>query len=174
MQHETGIPIENVVLSRIYPIRGHKVMLDKDLVVLYGVKTKALNQAVQRNISRFPSHFMFQLNSQEFIYLRSQIVTSSSGGQRYLPFAFAEQGIAMLSSVINTELAISINIQIMRVFTKVRQMLFDNTELRLAIEEIRKKTENNTQNIEFVFKYLDELLEKKEKQGSPSRIGYKT
>src|SRR6185369_1646087 len=98
---------------------------------------------------------------------------SSRGGLRYKPHAFTEQGISMLSSVLNSDQAITLNIQIMRVFTKVRQMLFDNTELRLAIEEIRKKTENNTQNIELVFKYLDELLDKKAKQEPPNKIGYK-
>jgi hypothetical protein len=95
-------------------------------------------------------------------------------GLRYSPFCFTEQGVAMLSSFLNSERAIKVNIQIIRVFTRIRQILFDNAELRLAIEEIRKKTENNTKNIKLVFKYLDELLDKKENQVPPNRIGFKT
>jgi len=173
MATDNVFPVEDAILHKIFYVREQKVMLDKDLALLYGVRTKVLNQAVQRHASRFPSDFMFQLSDQELTNLRSQIVTSSRGGLRYKPHAFTEQGISMLSSVLNSDQAITLNIQIMRVFTKVRQMLFDNTELRLAIEEIRKKTENNTQNIELVFKYLDELLDKKAKQEPPNKIGYK-
>ena len=102
-------------------------------------------------------------------------MTSNSDkmGLRYLPFAFTEQGVAMLSSVLNSEKAISVNIQIIRIFTRIRQMLSDNTELRLGIEELRKKTDNNTKNIEVVFQYLDELLDKKENEKSRIQIGYK-
>ncbi len=157
--------IDQQIVDRIFIIRGQKVMLDRDLAQLYGVETKTLNQATKRNIQRFPNDFMFQLTEKEFSVLRSQIVTSKSGrgGLRYMPFAFTEQGVAMLSSVLNSDKAINVNIQIIRVFTKIRQMLIDNTELRIAIEEIKKKTDNNTKNIELVFQYLDELLEKKEK-----------
>ncbi len=156
--------IDQQIVDRIFIIRGQKVMLDRDLAQLYGVETKTLNQATKRNIQRFPNDFMFQLTEKEFSVLRSQIVTSKSGrgGLRYMPFAFTEQGVAMLSSVLNSDKAINVNIQIIRVFTKIRQMLIDNTELRIAIEEIKKKTDNNTKNIELVFQYLDELLEKKE------------
>lgn len=165
---------EDLIASKIYLIRGQKVMLDQDLAKLYGVQTKQLKRQVTRNKSRFPPDFMFELTIDENEILRCQSGTSSWGGDRYLPYVFTEQGVAMLSGVLNSERAIAVNIQIMRVFTKVRQMLFDNTELRLAIEEIRKKTENNTKNIELVFKYLDELIDKKEKQQEPARIGYKT
>ncbi len=165
---------DDTIIGKIYLIRGHKVMLDFDLAILYKIETKVLNQAVSRNLKRFPDDFMFQLNNQEFINLKSQIVTSSWGGKRKLPFVFTEQGVAMLSGVLNSEIAIDVNIQIMRVFTRVRQMLFDNTELRLAIEDIRKKTESNSKNIELVFQYLDELIEKKENQKPPEKVGFKT
>jgi hypothetical protein len=169
---------EEAIMNKIYVVRGHKVMFDSDLAILYRVPVKVLNQAVKRNIRRFPSDFMFQLNNQEYANLKSQIVTSSWGGARKLPFVFTEQGLAMLSGVLHSEVAIAANIQIMRAFSRLREMLHDNTELRLAIEEIRKKTENNSKNIELVFQYLDELLDKKEKQRDnncePTRIGYKT
>lgn len=140
---------------------------------LYEVTTGNLNKAVQRNLKRFPSDFMFQLNEQEFKNLIFQNGTSSWGGTRKLPNAFTEQGVAMLSGVLTSERAINVNIQIMRVFIRIRETLIDNTELRLAIEEIRKKTDNNTKNIEVVFQYLDELIEKKGSQKPRKQIGYK-
>ena len=109
---------ENLVASNIYFIRDRKVMLDRDLAELYELETKVLNQAVRRNIERFPDTFMFQLTLSEFEILKSQIVTSSWGGTRKLPFAFTEQGVAMLSSVLRSKKAIQVNIQIMLVFTK--------------------------------------------------------
>ncbi len=118
--------VQDKIMNKIYTIRGLQVMIDKDLATLYGVTTKALNQAVKRNIDRFPSDFMFQLNKTEFerIFLRSQIVTSSlHGGRRYLPYAFTEQGVAMLSSVLRSKNAIEINIEIMRAFVAMRQIL---------------------------------------------------
>ena len=166
-----SIPDE-IVMNKIYLIRGQKVMLDLHLAELYQVDTKRLNQQVKRNIKRFPSDFMFQLSEKEFEILKSQIVTSSWGGKRKLPLVFTEQGVAMLSGVLNSDRAISVNIQIMRIFTRIRQVLMDNTELRLAIEEIKKKTENNTKNIEVVFQYLDELLEKNKNTSSQSKIGF--
>lgn len=164
---------DELVMNKIYYVRGQKVMLDKDLAELYGVETKVLKQSVKRNLKRFPEDFMFELDKSEFDILRSQFVTSRWGGDRYLPLAFSEQGVAMLSSVLKSEKAIFVNIQIMRIFTKIRQVLMDNTELRLAIEEIRQKTENNTKNIEVVFQYLDELLDKKDNSGIRETIGYK-
>ena len=162
-------------MNQIYYVRGHKVMLDRDLALLYQVTTGNLNKAVQRNLKRFPEDFMFQLNKTEFENLIFQSGTSSWGGTRKLPYAFTEQGVAMLSGVLNSDRAISVNIQIMRVFTRIRKMLFDNTELRLEIAEIRKKTDNHSKNIELVFQYLDELLEKKEKPSTPRKfIGFKS
>ncbi len=168
---------EDIITNKIYLTRGQKVMLDRDLAELYGVETKYLKRQVNRNIERFPEDFMFELTKGEFENWRRQFGTSNSSdkmGLRYSPYVFTEQGVSMLSSVLNSERAIKVNIQIMRVFTKIRQMLFDNTELRLAIEEIRKKTENNTKSIELVFKYLDELLDKKENQKPLTQIGFKT
>ena len=130
---------EERIEDKIYFIRGRKVMLDHDLAILYKVSTKVLVQAVKRKIDRFPTDFMFQLNKQENQILRSQFVTSSWGGRRYLPFAFAEQGVAMLSSVINSKRAIQVNIQIMRIFTKLRKILTSHSELMRKIDTLEKK-----------------------------------
>ena len=148
-------------------------MLDKDLAKLYEVETRALNQAVSRNQERFPYEFMFQLTQTEFEILKSQFVTSSWGGTRKLPYTFTEQGVAMFSSVLRSKKAILVNIQIMMVFTKVREMLVDTLTLKLDIEEIKKKLENQDRNIELVFSYLDELMEKKENPEPRNPIGFK-
>jgi hypothetical protein len=173
----TTLTIPNeIIMNQIYYVRGHKVMIDRDLAQLYKVTTGNFNKAVQRNLKRFPEDFMFQLSKEEFKNLIFQNGTSSWGGTRKQPYAFTEQGVAMLSGILNSDRAISVNIQIMRVFTQVRQMLMDNTELRLAIDEIRKKTDNHSKNIELVFQYLDELLEKKENpqpQTPRKLIGFK-
>ena len=164
---------EETIANKIYFIRNQKVMLDRDLATLYGIETKVLNQAVKRNMSRFPEDFMFQLTEIEFQNLKSQIVTSSWGGTRKLPYAFTEHGVLMLSSVLKSDKAIQVNIQIMRIFTKVRQMLLDTTELKIDILQIQKKLENHDKNIELVFSYLDELTEKKENEPPRPTIGYK-
>ena len=166
---------DEIIMNQIYYIRGQKVMLDSDLAILYGVETKVLKRQVNRNIVRFPEDFMFEMSEQEFSNLRSQFGTSSlkHGGTRYLPIVFTEQGVAMLSSVLNSERAINVNIQIIRIFTRIRQMLMDNTELRLEIEKIKKKVDNHDKNMEVVFQYLDELLEKKENPKNRKQIGYK-
>jgi hypothetical protein len=130
-----SVPVERIT-SKIYLIRGQKVMPDRDLAELYGVETKVLKQAVRRNSKRFPEDFMFELSAGEFKNLRSQFVTSSWGGIRYKPMAFTEQGVAMLSSVLNSERAIQVNNQIMRAFTKLRQMLATNADLRRKIEDM--------------------------------------
>lgn len=169
----TTLPDE-VLLNKIYMIRGQKVMLDRDLAELYGVETKRLKEQVKRNIERFPSHYMFELSQQENEILRSQIATLRHGEHtKYLPYAFTEHGVLMLSNVIKSQNAISVSIQIIDVFVKLRQALTDNTELRLIIEELRKKTDNNTKNIEVVFQYFDELLDKKDKVKPRTQIGYK-
>lgn len=150
-------------------------MIDRDLALLYGVETKRLKEAVKRNIERLPEDFMFEMTKEEFQNWRTQFATSNSDkmGLRYTPFCFTEQGVAMLSSVLNSHKAISVNIQIIRIFTRIRQMLVDNTELRLAIEELRKNTDNNTKNMELVFQYLDELLDKKDSVMPRKQIGYR-
>jgi ORF6N domain len=166
---------DEIVMNKIYFIRGQKVMLDRDLAELYQVDTKRLKEAVRRNITRFPEDFMFEMAEKELQNWRSQIATSNSDkmGLRYLPFCFTEQGVAMLSSVLSSKKAIEVNIQIIRIFTKVRQMLTDNTELRLEIEKIKKKLDNHGKNMEIVFQYLDQLLEKKETPKNRKQIGYK-
>jgi hypothetical protein len=125
----------------IYLIRGEKVMLDRDLALLYGVETKVLNRAVKRNLQRFPLDFMFQLTTEEAELLRCQIGTSNEGrgGRRYLPYVFTEQGVAMLSTVLNSERAILVNIEIIRAFVKLRQMLASNVELSHRLDELEGK-----------------------------------
>ena len=164
---------EETISNKIYFIRGQKVMLAFDLATLYNVETKRLNEQVKRNLSRFPEDFMFQLDENEYQNLKSQIATSSWGGSRTFPFAFTEHGILMLSSVLKSDKAIQTNIQIMRIFTKVRQMLLDTTEIKVDILQIQKKLENHDKNIELVFSYLDELTEKKENETERVKIGYK-
>src|SRR5680860_325962 len=122
-------------------------MLDEDLAELYKVETKQLKRQVRRNIERFPEDFMFKLTKNEFEILRSQIGTSKWGGTRYAPFTFTEQGVSMLSSVLNSQTAIKVNIQIIRVFTKIRQMFTDNLSIKLEIEEIKEKLSHQNKNI---------------------------
>lgn len=170
-QNASMIPDETV-MSKIYLIREHKVMLDSDLAELYGIETKVLNQAVARNIDRFPSDFMFQVNEREWANLKSQFVTSSWGGRRKLPNAFTEHGVLMLSSVLKSGRAIQVNIQVMRIFTRFRKYLLDHGELHTQIQEIKTQQQNQGKNIELVFQYLDELVERKENPKPRKRIGY--
>lgn len=166
---------EEMISNKIYFIRNQKVMLDRDLAALYGIETKRLKEQVRRNSSRFPEDFMFELSNEEFANWRSQFATSNSDkmGLRYTPMAFTEHGVLMLSSVLSSEKAIQTNIQIMRIFSKVRQMLLDTTEIKLDIIQIQKKLENHDKNIELVFSYLDELTEKEENKKPRTKIGYK-
>lgn len=171
---------EEIVLNQIYYIRGQKVMLDSDLAKLYQVETKQLKRQVRRNIERFPGEdFMFELTPEEYALIsRSQNGTLKQGYNiKYAPMAFTELGISMLSSVLNSASAIQVNIRIMRIFIRLRQMLMDTTELKLEIERIKTKLENQDKNIEVVFSYLDELSKRFEhsepEQQSRTRIGYK-
>ena len=148
------IPAE-VIERKIYLIRGHKVMLDSDLAELYGVTTKRLNEQVRRNLKRFPSDFMFQLSSKEAESSRSQIATSKRGGRRYLPYAFTEQGVAMLSSVLNSDRAIEVNIQIMRAFVKLREMIASHKELAKRLDELESKYD---EQFKVVFDAIRELM----------------
>lgn len=175
MENNRALVPDEKVMNKIYHIRGMKVMIDKDLAELYQVQTRNLNKAVSRNLKRFPDEdFMFQLTDDEFKNLMFQNGTSSWGGTRKPPYVFTEQGVAMLSGILNSDRAIAVNIQIMRIFTRIRHMLFDNTEIRLEIEKIKNKLDNQDKNMEIVFKYLDELLEKQERPNPPrKRIGYK-
>jgi hypothetical protein len=161
------VPIE-VIERKIYLIRGLKVMLSNDLAVLYGVEPRVLVQSVKRNIERFPDDFMFQLNPEEFKNLKSQIVTSSWGGiRRAAPYAFTEQGIAMLSSVLNSRRAIDVNIHIIRTFVKLREMISSHKELARKLNELEKKYDGQFQ---IVFEAIRQLIEVEE---SPKRkIGF--
>lgn len=153
------IPIERVI-NKIFLIRGSKVMIDKDLAELYEVETKSFTRIVKRNIERFPSDFMFQLNKKEFENLRSHFGTSSWGGRRYLPYVFTEQGVAMLSSVLNSKKAIKVNIQIIRTFTKLRELLSTNKELRIKVENMEKKYDTKLGQ---VFEILKQLIKQEAK-----------
>ena len=149
--------LETKIADRILFVRGHKVMLDKDLAVLYGVSTKQLNQQVQRNDDRFPSDFMFQLTPEETENLRSQFATSSwsHGGRRFLPYAFTEQGVAMLSGVLKSRRAVLVNVEIMRTFVKLRQILSSHAELARKLEELEKRYDSQ---FRVVFDAIRELM----------------
>jgi hypothetical protein len=149
---------EEVIERKIFMIRGHRMMLDRDLAELYGVETKVLIQAVKRNMERFPEDFMFQLIEDEFDNLRSQFVTSSWGGTRYLPYVFTEQGVAMLSSVLNSAVAIQVNIAIMRAFIKLRQILSINKELACKLAELEHKIEKHDVDIQAIFEAIRRLM----------------
>ncbi|MBW2703780.1 MAG: ORF6N domain-containing protein [Deltaproteobacteria bacterium] len=149
--------------GQIYELRGRRVLLDHDLAKLYGVETKVLNQAVRRNQDRFPDDFMFRLDAEESDSLRSQIVTLKSGrGQhrKFLPFAFTEQGVAMLSSVLRSPRAIQVNIEIMRAFVRLRQVQSQNTELTTRLTELEHKVVNHDESIRAIFNAIRQLIDK--------------
>ena len=151
------VPIKNLI-NKIIFLRGQKVMLDSDLAELYGVETKMLKRAVRRNIDRFPADFMFEISNDEYISLRSQFGTLKRGQHsKYLPYAFTEQGIAMLSSVLHSERAIKVNITIMRAFVKLRELLLTNKELNQKLQKIEAKYDKQ---FKIVFEVLKELMEK--------------
>jgi hypothetical protein len=154
--------------SLIHEIRGYKVMFDSDLASLYGVETKRLKESVRRNINRFPEDFMFELTKEEFQSLRTHFATSKRGGIRYAPMVFTEQGVAMLSSVLNSDKAINVNIEIMRAFARYRALLIENQDLR---GEIRAMDDKINKVFKFLLDRLDELhqIESKPKK----KIGYK-
>lgn len=162
------LPIEEIQQCILF-IRGGKVMLDAHLAVLYGVKTKVFIQAVTRNIERFPSDFMFQLTQDEFENLRSQIVTSSWGGRRYLPYVFTEQGVAMLSSVLHSNQAIQVNIEIMRAFVRLRQLTQTNKELSQKLQELEKKYDKQ---FKVVFDAIHQLMIPPSSSTSKRPIGF--
>jgi len=153
------VPVERVE-RLIHLARGEKVLLDADLAKLYGVETKALNRAVKRNQSRFPPDFMFQLTAEEAANLRCQVGTSSSGygGRRYLPYAFTEQGVAMLSSVLRSERAVQVNVAIMRAFVGLRRMLAGNEALSRKLAELERRLEDHDEGIKSLFDAIRELM----------------
>jgi hypothetical protein len=166
------VPMEKIA-NKIYVIRGTRVMLDHDLAVLYGVPTKALKQAVKRNLDRFPTDFMFELTKKEFADLRSQIVTSSSqqwGGPRYRPMAFTEQGIAMLSSVLRSKRAAHVNIEIMRIFVRIRAVLTSSRNLATKLKQLESRINDHDEKIEIIFEAILQLLTPPEETKNP--IGF--
>ncbi|HWY37648.1 MAG TPA: ORF6N domain-containing protein [Bacteroidia bacterium] len=159
--------------NKIYLVRGQKVMLDNDLAELYEVDTKRLNEQVKRNIDRFPKDFMFQLNEKEVDILRSQFATSSSwGGRRTLPYVFTEHGVLMLSSVLNSPRAVQVNIRIMRIYVKIRELISLNKDILFKLEKIEKNISRHDEEIQLVFKYLKQLLNNPDPPRK--KIGYKT
>ena len=168
----TIIPQE-VIINKIYFLRNEKVMLDRDLAELYGVKAIRLREQVKRNLTKFPSHFMFQLTEQEVEIMVSQNAIPSKqhlGGT--FPYAFTEHGVLMLANVLKSERAIQVSIKIIELFVKLREMLVTHTELKLEIERIKKKMDNHDKNIEIVFRYFDELMEQSDSNVSLSIIEY--
>jgi len=166
------IVAEQKILHRILVIRGQRVMLDDDLAEMYNVETKRLNEQVKRNIKRFPKDFMFTLTQREFENLKSQNATSSWGGRRKLPNAFTEQGIAMLSSILNSDTAIEVNIRIIRVFTKMREYALTHKEILLQLAKMEKEVKGHSKDIENIFIVLKELLEKERKPVPRNKIGF--
>jgi phage regulator Rha-like protein len=178
------------IQNRIYEIRGERIMLDKDLAALYETQTKSLNLAVKRNSKRFPKDFMFQLTKEEFENLRFQIETSENisslrlqtetsnprGGTRYLPYAFTEQGIAMLSGILNSDKAINMNIAIMRAFVEVRKVLLRQTDLKEQLKEIRERLGEHDVQLNSIYDAMENLLDEKAAQRKwedRERIGFK-
>jgi len=169
---------DEIVMSKIYILRNQKVMIDRDLAELYGVETKYLKRQVKRNISRFPEDFMFELSKDEFEEWRSQFVTSKSDkkGLRYAPYVFTEQGVAMLSGVLNSERAIQMNIQIMRIFTRMRQLVMSHKEMLERMDKFETTLEGQGHEIQVLFEYIKKLMEDQEsriKQATRKSIGFK-
>ncbi len=175
----TSIAIpDEVGLNKIYVIRGVKVMLDRDLAELYGVETKYLKRQVKRNLIRFPEDFMFELTGQEFKDWRSQFVTSNKDrmGLRYAPYAFTEDGVAQLSTVLNSERAIKVNIQIIRLFSRMRKIALTQSEILQKLEELKRNDIEQDKKIELIFDYLNQFEKVKQEElefKNRSRIGFK-
>lgn len=173
MENSKDIQIQQKILSSIYFVRDQKVMMDSELAELYGVETKRLNEQVKRNIDRFPSDFMFQLNPKEWTDLKSQFATSgpSWGGRRTPPYMFTEQGVAMLSSVLNSPTAIQVNISIMRIFVKMRQWASNYEDLLKKIEKLNRNQTDQSTEINHIWQVLEEFINPK--QTGRKTIGYK-
>ena len=163
--------VDEKIISKIYVIREHKVMLDGDLADLYQVETRRLNEQVKRNIDRFPEDFMFQLTEKEWENLKSQNAISSWGGRRKKPYAFTEHGVLMLSSVLNSDRAIQVNIHIMRIYSKLRSMIMDHKDILLKLEKLEGKVSKHDEKFKVVFDYLRELLNPKTEP--VRKIGFK-
>ena len=171
---------DDTIIRKIYVLRGQKVMLDMDLAVLYEIETKRLKEAVRRNIERFPEDFMFELNAKEYNSLRTQFATSNRGGSRYMPFAFTEQGVAMLSGVINSPKAIDMNIAIMRAFVETRKLVLSNKKVAEQIKTLFERIGEHDVQLAAIYDAMENLMDEKldekiEKQqwAERERIGFK-
>jgi hypothetical protein len=174
LKEMVAIVDEQKILDRIYVIRGKKVMLDEDLAQMYNVETRRLNEQLKRNSRRFPKDFMFTLTSKEYEILKSQNATSRRwGGRRKLPNAFTEQGVAMLSSILNSEVAIEVNIRIIRVFTRLREYALTHKDILLKLAKLEKEVKESGRDIENIFIVLKELIEKDEQPKQTRRIGFR-
>jgi phage regulator Rha-like protein len=166
----TPIPVKSIV-NKIVLLRGEKVLLDSDLAELYDVETKQLKRAVRRHLNRFPEDFMFQLSKEDFQNLRSHFGTSSWGGTRYMPMAFTEQGVAMLSSVLNSARAIEVNIAIMRAFVKLRETLATHKKLSRKLSDLEQKLGDHDEQIQAIFEAIRQLMLPPDEKGK-KKIGF--
>jgi len=164
---------DEVIASKIFVVRKQKVMIDRDLAALYGVETRALKQAVRRNADRFPDDFMFEMTSKEFKVWRKENITSTDDmmGLRHAPFCFTEQGVTMLSCVLSSKKAIEVNIRIIRIFTRMREMLFTHKDILLKLEKLEKHVMQHDEDVQVIFDYMRELLEPE--AGPMRKIGFK-
>jgi hypothetical protein len=167
------IPNE-IIVNKIYLVRGQKVMIDADLAELYGVETKRLKEQVKRNSERFPEHFAFELTADESQSLRSQFATSKigRGGTRYKPMVFTEHGVLQLSNVLKSKRATEVSIKIIDVFVQLREVMANHNELKIEVDKIKRKLDKQDKNIEVVFQYLDELIQREEKPKPRKQIGF--
>lgn len=166
--------LDSAIESKIYLIRGQKVMLDRDLAALYAVETKRLKEQVRRNIERFPEKYMFEMSEEEFLDWRSHFATSNDKqGLRYAPFCFTEHGILQLSNILKSQKAIQVSFVIIDVFVRLRETLSNHSELWLQIEKIKSRLGNQDKNIELLFHYLDEVINKQNNPEKRKRIGFK-
>jgi len=161
-------------INRIYVVRGEKIMLDRDLAELYGVETRVLKQAVKRNMERFPKDFMFEMTSKEIDGMVSQnVIPSKSYFGGAAPFCFIEQGVTMLSCILNSKTAIEVNLRVVRVFVKVREYALTHKEILLQLDKLEKEVKGNSKDIENIFAVLKELIEKDAKPAPRNKIGFK-
>ncbi|MEQ1665870.1 MAG: ORF6N domain-containing protein [Bdellovibrionales bacterium] len=169
-----ALVIEQKILNRIYVLRGEKIMLDKDLAELYGIETRILKQAVKRNIERFPKDFMFEMIGKEIDHLVSQnVIPSKSYFGGAAPFCFTEQGVTMLSCILNSKTAIEVNLRVVRVFVKMREYALTHKEILLQLVKLEKEIKGNSKDIENIFTVLKELIEKETKPKIRNKIGFK-
>jgi ORF6N domain-containing protein len=168
--------MEQKILNRINVLRGEKIMLDRDLAELYGIETKVLKQAVKRNMKRFPKDFMFEMTVSEFKKWRGTAALNESDkqGLRHAPFCFTEQGITMLSCILNSKTAIEVNVRVIRVFVKMREYALTHREILFQLAKLEKEVKGNSRDIENIFMVLKELIEKQRKPLPRNKIGFKT